>query len=223
MLQPPNGPRLISFLKAMEFSTLTRRVAEATGAMLADRARAGGGTARRRCTWPGYGRRHHRCRGWGGAAGAGSAPPRRRTGQAAHKRLRCLRRRARKLRWRRSSTFTPMSAFAIVPTLTDWLAEATSPASLPSRSETTSTDPMQAELTGLSLATRPGRAAYVPLSHKTGQGDLLGGGLAPDQISVRDALTLLKPLLQDKSSQDRAEREIRSCRDEPVRDRDRTV
>ena len=32
VLQPPNGPKLISFLKAMEFNSLTRRVAEATGA-----------------------------------------------------------------------------------------------------------------------------------------------------------------------------------------------
>ncbi|MGN6583646.1 MAG: 5'-3' exonuclease H3TH domain-containing protein, partial [Rhizobiaceae bacterium] len=31
-LQPPDGPKLIAFLKAMEFSSLTRRVAEATGA-----------------------------------------------------------------------------------------------------------------------------------------------------------------------------------------------
>ncbi|MGE3366603.1 MAG: 5'-3' exonuclease H3TH domain-containing protein, partial [Rhizobiaceae bacterium] len=30
-LQPPDGPKLISFLKAMEFTTLTRRVAEASG------------------------------------------------------------------------------------------------------------------------------------------------------------------------------------------------
>ncbi|XP_032746564.1 DNA polymerase I-like, partial [Rattus rattus] len=30
ILEPQNGPRLIAFLKAMEFSTLTRRVAEAT-------------------------------------------------------------------------------------------------------------------------------------------------------------------------------------------------
>jgi DNA polymerase-1 len=30
-LEPQDGPRLISFLKAMEFTTLTRRVAEATG------------------------------------------------------------------------------------------------------------------------------------------------------------------------------------------------
>src|SRR5690606_28271661 len=32
VLQPPNGPKLIGFLKAMEFTTLTRRVAEASGA-----------------------------------------------------------------------------------------------------------------------------------------------------------------------------------------------
>ena len=31
--------------------------------------------------------------------------------------------------------------------------------------ETTSADPMQAEVVGFSLATRPGRAAYVPLDH----------------------------------------------------------
>ena len=35
VLQPPNGPKLIAFLKTMEFTTLTRRVAEATGTDLA--------------------------------------------------------------------------------------------------------------------------------------------------------------------------------------------
>jgi DNA polymerase-1 len=35
-LQPPNGPKLIAFLKTMEFSTLTRRVAEATGTEAAE-------------------------------------------------------------------------------------------------------------------------------------------------------------------------------------------
>ncbi|MCC2690548.1 MAG: polymerase [Rhizobiaceae bacterium] len=34
-LRPPNGPRLIAFLKALEFTSLTRRVAEATGTDLA--------------------------------------------------------------------------------------------------------------------------------------------------------------------------------------------
>ncbi|MEP5975418.1 MAG: 5'-3' exonuclease H3TH domain-containing protein, partial [Nitratireductor sp.] len=36
VLQPPDGPRLIAFLKALEFTTLTRRVAEATGADAAE-------------------------------------------------------------------------------------------------------------------------------------------------------------------------------------------
>ena len=33
VLQPPNGPKLIAFLKALEFTTLTRRVAEARARM----------------------------------------------------------------------------------------------------------------------------------------------------------------------------------------------
>jgi DNA polymerase-1 len=65
--------------------------------------------------------------------------------------------------------------------------------------ETTSLDPMQAELVGFSLATRPGRAAYVPLAHKSGDDDLLGGGMVENQIPVRDALAAIKPLLTDAS------------------------
>ena len=31
--------------------------------------------------------------------------------------------------------------------------------------------PMQAEICGISLALEPGRACYVPLGHRTGEGD----------------------------------------------------
>jgi DNA polymerase-1 len=58
------------------------------------------------------------------------------------------------------------------------------------------TDPMQAEIIGLSLALAPGRAAYVPFAHTTG-GDLLGGGRAPDQIQLDAALAALKGVLED--------------------------
>ncbi|TIU00385.1 MAG: DNA polymerase I, partial [Mesorhizobium sp.] len=51
----------------------------------------------------------------------------------------------------------------------------------------------------LSMAIAPGRAAYVPLAHTSGNGDLLGGGTLADQVPVRDALALLKPLLEDRS------------------------
>jgi DNA polymerase-1 len=53
---------------------------------------------------------------------------------------------------------------------------------------------------GFSLAIRPGAACYVPLAHKVGGGDLLDeSGPAPRQIPLADALTRLKPLLEDDS------------------------
>jgi DNA polymerase-1 len=62
--------------------------------------------------------------------------------------------------------------------------------------ETTSLDAMQAELVGISLATRANRAAYIPLLHRGGT-DLFGSGLTPDQLSTQDVITHLKPLLCD--------------------------
>ncbi|SUZ84149.1 uncharacterized protein METZ01_LOCUS37003, partial [marine metagenome] len=55
--------------------------------------------------------------------------------------------------------------------------------------ETTSLDPMQARIVGLSFTDRPCEAAYLPLGH-----DYAG---APDQLSLEDALAQLKPLLED--------------------------
>ncbi|MFC0239053.1 DNA polymerase I [Rhodopseudomonas telluris] len=62
----------------------------------------------------------------------------------------------------------------------------------------TSIDPMQAELIGLALALGPNDACYIPLAHKqSGDGDgLFAAGLAPDQIGTRDALDALKPILE---------------------------
>ena len=42
----------------------------------------------------------------------------------------------------------------------------------------------------------PGKACYVPLLHRTGNGDLLGGGLIEGQIKLADALRILKPMLE---------------------------
>ncbi|HEY1884965.1 MAG TPA: DNA polymerase I, partial [Roseiarcus sp.] len=62
---------------------------------------------------------------------------------------------------------------------------------------TSSADPLQAELIGLSLAVRPGEACYIPIGHRTGADDLFeGGGLAPDQLAETEAIELLKPLLE---------------------------
>ncbi len=67
---------------------------------------------------------------------------------------------------------------------------------------------MRADLVGFSLAVAdyandPSgsriRAAYVPLAHKSGVSDLLGGGPVDSQVPVRETLSRLKELLEDPS------------------------
>jgi DNA polymerase-1 len=90
--------------------------------------------------------------------------------------------------------------------LKDWIEEAAAQGYLAVDTETTSLDAMRAELVGVSLATKPGRACYIPLRHKApgeqapaGELDLAGGGeaQAPEQIAPARAIELLKPLLED--------------------------
>jgi DNA polymerase-1 len=62
----------------------------------------------------------------------------------------------------------------------------------------TSIDPMQAEICGIAMALAENDACYVPLGHKqSGDGaGLFAAGLAPDQITASDALDALRPLLE---------------------------
>ncbi len=64
--------------------------------------------------------------------------------------------------------------------------------------ETTSLDPRQAELVGIALATAPGQACYVPLGHRSeGEGGLFGGGdLVAGQLDQASVLERLKPVLE---------------------------
>jgi len=70
--------------------------------------------------------------------------------------------------------------------------------------ETTGLDPLRAKMVGVSLSITPGAGCYIPLRHvgSAAQGTLdLGGDSgtkdAPPQIAVKDAIRLLKPLLED--------------------------
>src|SRR6056297_354039 len=67
--------------------------------------------------------------------------------------------------------------------------------------ETTSLNEMQADLVGISLATVPGTACYIPLTHRDGASDDLFGSdaLAEGQLLRDEVLTALKPLLEDDS------------------------
>src|SRR5262249_45034755 len=56
--------------------------------------------------------------------------------------------------------------------------------------ETSSTDPMRAELCGISLSLQPGEGFYLPFRHRLpapAQGDLLGGGGDPSPEARKQA------------------------------------
>jgi DNA polymerase I len=64
--------------------------------------------------------------------------------------------------------------------------------------ETTSLDEMRANLVGISLSVDPGKAAYIPLGHTTGGGDLFGAtALAEGQLPLEATIAALKPVLED--------------------------
>ncbi|WP_321793424.1 DNA polymerase I [Caballeronia sp. J97] len=58
-------------------------------------------------------------------------------------------------------------------------------------SETTSLDPMTAQIVGMSVSTEPGHAAYIPVAHR--------GPDAPEQLPRDEVLAKLKPWLEDAS------------------------
>ena len=58
-------------------------------------------------------------------------------------------------------------------------------------------DPMTGEIAGIALSVAPGQAAYVPLSHRAGDGLDLGGDADIVQVAPGDAWPVLKPLLED--------------------------
>lgn len=82
--------------------------------------------------------------------------------------------------------------------LTGWIDRARDQGFVAVDTETNSLDATQADLVGVSLALAPGVACYIPLAHGSGDGLALEGE-APPQIALKSAIALLKPLLEDKS------------------------
>ena len=172
-----DGKRLLAFLKAMEFTTLTRRVAEICGVEASSvepdpRFVGPGGLAQRD----------------GGQAEAPAPAAPTPPAAALRPRHRPPRRQATPesapadlVRARAAEARAPIDRSLTRPCGRRRSLPAGSPARRPKGvvavdTETTSLDPMQAELIGLSLAVRPGEACYVPLGHRVGADDLFGGG-----------------------------------------------
>ncbi len=78
-------------------------------------------------------------------------------------------------------------------TLDRWIAEASAQGFVAVDTETDCIDCIIAKLAGISLATGPNRACYIPVGHIGG--DLLSD--APQQLPLDQVLAKLKPLLED--------------------------
>ncbi len=178
-LHEPRSDQLLGFLREMEFNTLTRRIAEALGAEppAALPESVGKSVAKGKAK---------DTKGHGGTAEAGTPAV-----GVAHGKT--------------QATATPIdrSAYKTIikrEELEAWVGEAWAAGRFAFDTETDSLDSCQANLVGFSLATAPGRACYVPVGHRAGGGGLdFGDGGDLDQMPLRDALEVLKPLLEDPS------------------------
>ncbi|NPU66607.1 DNA polymerase I [Bradyrhizobium sp. 83012] len=198
----PDPRKLIAFLKAMEFSTLTRRVAEYSqidpADVTADAQLKSGASAAAAPAQPST------------ASGGSSAPskPAAAAPRSGDPRIdksamskgtpaglaETRAEAAKSARIDRDKYQTLRS----LPELNAWLARAHDFGRITIEVKASSIDPMQASLCGLALALAPNEACYIPLAHRQAGdgGGLFDAGLAPDQINERDALAALKPVLE---------------------------
>jgi DNA polymerase-1 len=215
----PDARKLIAFLKAMEFSTLTRRVADYSQIDPADvEADAGnksgasvfgvqplsetvdefGGPAARPNADSGdlFSDQRPPASGKATAPGkAGSKEEKASSLKGTPISLAAAREQAiRKIPVDRKNYQTIRS----LDQLKAWLARVPDVGHFVIEAMSDSIDPMQAEISGIALALAPNDAAYVPLGHKQSGGGagLFDAGLAPDQIKAADALAALTPLLE---------------------------
>lgn len=190
----PKASQLIGFLKALEFSSFTKKVA---GELDADMAAIDAVPVEVKY-WPPE----------GGVDLAPDPSSRRKPGPpevsnsaAAAEMDSGLRRtdgveeeaklRAVPVRHADYETVSTLSA------LDSWIAVATDQGFVAVDTETDALDSMQAGLVGVSLATAPGKACYIPLAHKAVGGGLFGGEAIDGQLKRDDAVARLKPLLED--------------------------
>jgi DNA polymerase-1 len=209
-LDEPDPERLIAFLKALDFTTITKRVADAygvdSGQIAPDPSLLGAGGWRGRNGAPAAAKTEApdaSADAKAPASSASSAPKGDDVAPAAPEGLtpQAL------AQARRASAGEPKidpqsyECVMSIGRLDAWIAEARELGHVAFDTETDSLDPMTAELVGFSLATAPGRACYVPLAHKDpAGGDLFGGGLVAGQIPPRDAIARLKTLLEDRAT-----------------------
>jgi DNA polymerase-1 len=218
----PDHKRLIAFLKAMEFNAITRRVAEFAkldaGAIAPDARLAGGGAQTAPAFLEGEGTQTFVPSPLVGegreGGGDGEQRARRPTtstptpgpspqggGERNALTPRALAAARLDAAHRQKFNRAKYETVRKREQLAAWIERARGAGVVAVDVETDSLDAMRAQLCGFSLAVAPNEACYVPLAHRHGgeggRDSLFQGEIAPDQIGEADALSLMKPLLED--------------------------
>ena len=202
----PDARKLIAFLKRMEFTTLTRRVAEYSHIDVADvAAEAEGGSVK------------PAAKGGGEAGGQGGdlfgdteqvpVAKKKANGTGAHatgpggKDVLTPAALAKARADAARETPVKRDGYKTIRSRADldkWIARILDTGYVAFEAKASSIDPMQADIVGIALALGPNDAAYIPFAHRqSGDGaGLFAADLEPDQLKTADALEALKPLLE---------------------------
>ncbi|EFI52958.1 DNA polymerase I [Afipia sp. 1NLS2] len=200
----PDSRKLIAFLKAMEFSTLTRRVAEYAQIDAADvspdehlkspLATVVGQDSPQ--TLPLGGEPDARAKGTSAtsATSAGAAPATAHSPQALAA-VRIEKAATGKIDRGKYQTIRTLDE------LNAWITRAHDLGHVAIDIKATSIDPMQADICGIALALTPNKACYIPLGHKKSGGgeDLFASGLAEGQIEAAKAFDVLRKLMESEA------------------------
>ena len=167
-LTPPEAGMLMGFLKAMEFNTLIRRVSKRYDINVDD---------------------------YEASSDLAAKPTAISSSSATEKATSVLPPAMTDMPPIDSSAYECVTDMAV---LDNWIEDIVATGYVAIDTETDGLDAVNCRLVGISLATRPGHACYIPLAHGIGEGLALADDV-PSQLAEADVLARLKPLLQDAS------------------------
>ena len=183
----PNASQIIGFLKALEFSSFTRKIGAALSADV-DEIDAVPVTFE---FWPPE----------GGLPATPDRPKSEMPNMFAGHRQATLVDEAASLAAIRAIpvNHADYETVTTIVALDKWIAAAFEQGFVCIDTETDSLDAMQANIVGASLALAPGKACYIPLGHKGAGDGLFAAGLHEGQIPLEQALAKLKHLFEAPS------------------------
>ncbi len=182
LAREPDPATLIGFLKSMEFATLAKRAAAHFGVEDLDAVPLAADPKELALPAPPKGAMAPEPQQWAPASAAAKGVP-----GAVMDRGAIL----KPIDHDKYETVTTLAR------LDHWIMQAREIGHVCVDTETTSLDPMQAGLCGVSLSVAPGEACYIPCGHGLREGLDLGDGKKIVQLAEKDVLTRLKPLLEE--------------------------